>query len=146
VLLRGNKKRKGFCCLGVGRSVLDDGAEWATIQNEYEIRKNDGNDYKIVAEQYEMDNRMQLYLMAMNDGQYIVERIDGVGRDDSGLTFDRKNLYTYDEKSRDLFREDDRIIRNVADKRSFEYIARFLEIAWMIPTNTVTNAHHQDTQ
>lgn len=120
-LLRLVDERRSFCCLGVARINLSDGEQWAnSVSNDGIIDVG----YDEVKEMYGMDGRMQDYLIAMNDGQYLAEWHSG----------DRMYLTSYSH--RDSL-DGKRIIRNTNETRSFEYIARFLEIAWKL-TNTNT--------
>lgn len=122
MLLRKTNSRLAFCCLGVARFKLDDGELWTEpLFADYD--KDTG--YIEVRAEYNMSKRMQDYLVAMNDGKYVTE----VSLTGGFVSWDGRDML-----------EDQRIIRNTNESRSFEYIARFLEIAWRLTdTNTAGN-------
>jgi hypothetical protein len=132
-LMEDNEGTPSFCCLGVGRSVIPSGQSWV-VNRERNMRSDGNRDYEYVMNVFDMPARMKVYLVAMNDGMYLLEQAFGLQGN-----YNREGFNDEIDAGR-------KIIRNTKDRRDFNYIARFLEIAWKLTAmNTADSAIPQST-
>jgi hypothetical protein len=111
--IESGRHQKYYCCIGVGCSLVN-------IPDE-DLIDDLESDYMTFEDQYGISHRTARYLMAMNDGDPYGETIDN----DPVIGYLASNV---------------KVIRVTQIERSFEEIARFLEIIWrMTPSGDTEN-------
>lgn len=137
-LIQKGEKSNAYCCIGVALVVVRPEFAAEKIAREPIYGSYDGPDgYLFAQTDVEMNVQMRKYLVAMNDGMFAYDMLNSIANDELEASYGRHFVDNPNVT---------KIIRNTNDKRSFQYIARFLEIAWkMSPpvsptdTDTVTN-------
>lgn len=109
-----------FCCIGVAKEVAEPG--WHRDLPDLAVGRgyDEDDEYDKIADYYEYNDKLSKYLIAMNDGMFVSKSVSGY------MTYSQRGAMENTRYS------EVKILRNTDDKRDFEFIARFLELAWKV--------------